>query len=100
VKKAIGYTRKSTALLRPIGVGKNSLEKVVLFPFVRATAITGPSLSQITVATVGSVNNRQGGGVKEESGPNSILASPRLLADIVCGFCQSAVGLGTGRVWV
>jgi hypothetical protein len=35
-----------------------------LFPFVRATAITGPSLSQITAATVGSVNNRQGGGVK------------------------------------
>ena len=38
------------------------------FPFVRATAITGPSLSQITAATVGSVNNRQGGGVKGSLG--------------------------------
>ena len=42
--------------------------EVVLFPFARATAITGPSLSQITVATVGSVNNRQGGGVKGNPG--------------------------------
>jgi len=38
------------------------------FPFARATAITGPSLSQITAATVGSANNRQGGGVKGNPG--------------------------------
>ena len=37
-------------------------------PFARATAITAPSLSQITAATVGSVNNRQGGGVKGSLG--------------------------------